>query len=231
MMFQVLLVALLALAGVMNGPANAGSFNISPIKIMLPPDGSPMTVRVRNMEANPVLVQVEARDWATDIDSAPRSSEVIAVPPVVNVPGNGEQVIRLALRRPLAGDRERAFRLLVSEVPRPRAPDEQGVSMSLRLALPVFVTPRGASPETSWEIVRAPGEEIQLVATNSGSAHVLLTALEAADAAMLEGATYVLAGESRSWPLGKKLSELPEAIEVRAETNHGPIVAQVRPGG
>ncbi|HEX6141236.1 MAG TPA: fimbria/pilus periplasmic chaperone [Geminicoccaceae bacterium] len=207
----------------------SGSFNVSPIKIELPPDGSPSTVRVLNLESTPVLVRIEARSWADEIDSAPRSSEVLAVPPVVEVPGGGAQVVRLALRRPLTGSLEKAFRLLISEVPRERPDGVQGVTLTLRLALPIFVTPPGAVSDTSWAIVRTAGEDAHLVAMNKGAAHLLLKELKASDAELLEGATYVLAGESKSWPLDTPLSALPDVVEVRAETNRGPLVAEVRP--
>lgn len=41
--------------------------------------------------------------------------------------------------------------------------------------------------------------------------------------------SYVLAGETKSWPLDQPLNALPDVLEVRAQTNRGPLVAEVRP--
>jgi fimbrial chaperone protein len=227
----------LCLAVVATAPAEAGSLAVSPIRIELPPDGSPEVVHVRNGAVDPTLVQVQAVEWAEDIDAAPAASEIIAVPPVFELKGSSEQVLRLALRRPLAGAKEKAYRLLITEVPREvSAPN--ALTFAVRLNLPIFVTPDGALPEPEWSVRRSPDGEAELVLDNRGGAHLRVDEIELrADGASTpvyssDEIAYALAADAKIWALGQPFDGLPPELEVIAESNRGPLVAPVaRPGG
>lgn len=103
----------------LGGSAEAGTLSVAPLQVSLPPDGSAELVRLHNPSGRPTLVQVEAITWADpeNLDAAPLASNVLAVPPVFELAPDGHQVIRLALRQPLDGFTERAYRLLITEVP------------------------------------------------------------------------------------------------------------------
>lgn len=213
----------------------AGSFTVSPVRIEIPANGTAKTVRVRNGTSEPALLQVEAIAWTEDVDTAPKSREILAVPPVFEIPGNAQQVLRLAVRHPSEEAKERAFRLLITEVPKETGPPG-ALMFAVRLNLPLFVKPEGAEAKPLWNL-RETGGTSELVLRNDGNAHLRVrqvTLVGAEEAPALETAdiAYALAGESVSWPLGKSLRELPATLEVRAETNRGPLVATVtRPGG
>lgn len=218
-------------------PAEAGSIAVSPIRIDLPADGRPEVVRVRNETGEATLIQVEAVAWSEDVDSAPRAHEILAVPPVFELAGSSEQVLRLALRQPLDGPTEKAYRLLITEVPR-QAGAPNALVFAVRLNLPVFVTPAGAAPEAEWTVQRAPSGEAELVLTNRGHAHLRIEelSLRAEDGSSAVFASdqiaYALPGDAKVWALGQPLGALPPALEVSAKSNHGPLVAPVpRAGG
>jgi fimbrial chaperone protein len=222
-------------AGSLLDQVSAGSLAVSPVRVELPADGKSRTVRVQNQTSHGTLVQVEAVAWEGNVDTARRVKEILAVPPVFQLPGDGQQILRLAVRQPLREPKERAFRLLITEVPQETGPPG-GLMFSLRLNLPLFVKPEGAEAKPAWQL-REIGRAGELVLRNDGNAHVRiqeLTLVGTNEAFAWETAdiTYALAGESVSWPLGKSLAELPATMEVRAETNRGPITATVtRPGG
>ena len=228
-MLRRLALVLTALVACVNEPALAGSFNISPIVVNLSADGSPETIRVQNLESQPVLIHVEARAWAEQIDEAEKTLSILAVPPVVEVAANGDQVVRLAVRQSSASRQEQAYRLVISEVPRSVAQGENALSFALRFVLPVFVTPEGAAPAPNWTLTTGSDGTAELVVVNQGTAHVRLKELTLGGSSLAEGSTYVLAGETKSWPLDQPLSALPDVLEIRAETNRGPLVAEVRP--
>ena len=210
---------------------------VTPIRVDLAANGSPTVVRVRNEGEESVLVQVEAVQWGVDVDAAARAGEVIAAPPIFELGGLAEQVLRVALRSPLDEPVERAYRLLITEVPRATGP-ANALTFAVRLNLPIFVTPQGAAPEPVWSMRQGAGGRAELVLVNRGNAHIRVQdlALKAEGRSepvfASEGAAYALAGETQVWSLEKPLAALPPVLEVSVETNLGPLVAPVaRAGG
>jgi len=235
--FSTLAVVAAFLTGLHAGAAGAANLGVSPIRVALPADGRPGVVRVRNEAQDSALVQVEAVEWAEDVDAAPVAGEVIAAPPVFELGGGEEQLVRLALRRPLANGVEQAYRLLITEVPQ-EVSAANALTFAVRLNLPVFATPEGAAPEPEWRVQPAAGGGAELVLANRGSAHLRVEALELRAKGgerplfASERRAYVLAGEVDVWPLGQALAGLPPALEVSAKTHRGPLIAPVaRPGG
>ena len=224
------------LVGLFPDGTVAGILGVSPTRVDLATNGTPTVVRVRNKGTESVLVQVHAVQWSVDVDAAAMAGEVLAVPPVFDLGGQGEQVIRVALRRPLKEPVEQAYRLLITEVPR-EAGEPNALVFAVRLNLPVFVTPKGARADPVWSIRRGSGRAAELVLANNGGAHVRVQSLSllgdggAEPVLSVEQAAYVLAGEERSWPVFLPAGAVKELI-VRAETNLGELEAQVAlPGG
>ena len=230
---RIALAAALALA-LPAAPAAAGTLTVSPVLVELPPDGRPEVIRLHNPGPRPTLVQVEAIAWAEPdaLDAAPRAAEVLAVPPVFELAPDGRQIIRLALRRPLAGPAEQAWRLLITEVPRATGPDTGGLTFAVRLNIPLFATPAGAAPDPVWTLRSAEGGAAELVLTNRGTTRLQIIALElrapqrGPSLLASEEPVYALAGEARRWPLDRPLDRLPAGLEVHVETDRG---AQVSP--
>jgi fimbrial chaperone protein len=206
--------------------------------VTLPADGGAKVMRVRNLSAEPTLVQLEAVSWV-DVDQplgGEPAREILAVPPVFELGGDAEQVIRLAVRQPLQGELEKAFRLFVTEVPREAIAEPGAVAFAMRLNLPVFVTPEGAKADPVWSLRRGSGGAAELLLANNGGAHVRIQSLSVGDGdaeplLTIEQAAYVLAGGEKSWPISLPAGTVKE-LSVRAETNLGELEAQVAlPGG
>lgn len=231
--------ALVVLLIAASGAAKAASLVVAPLEISLPASGRAAEMHVTNNDPSPVLVQVKVLPWVEpeEVDFTATSQNVIAVPPIAEIAGGSRQLIRLALRQPLQGPREQAYRLVISEVRKELPSELTGVTMSIRLNLPMYATPKGAAPNTRWTVEpTAAGPE--LVLANIGTARLSVRELSLHDGrgsavgVWDDAPETALAGESVSWPLGKSLRELPATLEVRAETNRGPLVATVtRPGG
>lgn len=211
--------------------AEAASLSISPIKIVLSPSGHATTVRISNKGETPALVQVEAVEWAEDLEDARTALDILVVPPVFEVPVNATQLLRLATRTPRSITSEEVYRLLLTEIPKDRQISPNALAFSVRLNLPLFVTPEGASASPEVSLTRGQQDEHQVLITNRGTAHLRVSEMTVAGHPVGEGATYVLAGESKSWPIGERLSALPGVVEVRAKTNYGALVSEVSNGG
>lgn len=225
-------------ACVVSASAVAATLQVSPVRISISSDGKAGVVRLHNQSDVPTLVQVEALDWneVTDLAEVPRTSDILAVPPVFEIGAGAEQVIRLALRRPLTSDIEQAYRLLITEVPRAVGEGPQGVSFALRLNLPVFVTPEGALPQPAWSLQRdASGAKLTL--GNEGNAHVRVQSIAlfedggAQPVFVSDEGGYVLAGGERSWQLDLGRLKAGASLTVKAETNLGELEAPVDIGG
>jgi fimbrial chaperone protein len=221
------------IACLVSASALAATLQVSPIRISISADGKAGVVRLQNQSDGATLVQVEALVWndTDDLSQVPTTGDILAVPPVFEIAPGAEQVIRLALRRPLTSGTEQAYRLLITEVPR-AVGGGQGVAFALRLNLPVFVTPDGAAPAPAWSLERD-GGGARLTLGNQGSAHVRVRSLAlyqdggAEPVFVSDEGGYVLAGRERSWRLDLGRLKSGASLTVRAETDRGEIEAPV----
>jgi len=185
-------------------PANAQSrgVHVAPVMVTLTGSDTITSVRVRNGRDAPVAFEVEAFQWtqANGADVLVRSAELLIAPGVFEVAAGGEQIVRLGVRAP-AEHTERAFRILLREIPRPR--NAGGLAFALEFSLPVFVSPPAARADVEARIEQGEGGPVLRLA-NLGAAHVQLSA-EAPGAATIEAPRYLLAGASA-------LVELPPSV-------------------
>lgn len=212
-------------------PALAASLTVAPTRVEFAGDDRAEVVTLRNNAADPVMVQVQTFAW----ENGPGSTELaatrdlLAVPPVFELPAAGSQIIRVALRGAATSDVERAYRLLITEVPRGGG-GGTGVRFALRLSLPVFVTPPGAAPLPAWS-VRGAGGQRELVLRNDGTAHLQVRRIVLAGGGVgtaprtIETPAYVLAGQEQHWPL--PATTAARELQLQAETSIGPLSATV----
>lgn len=210
----------------------AAALSVAPTRVELGPDDRSAVVTLQNDGSDAVMLQVQTFAWprtpATG-DLEP-TRDILAVPPVFALAGKGKQIIRVALRGPPPADREQAYRLLITEVPRGGGQDT-GVRFALRLSLPVFVTPPGATPLITWTILRAEGTP-KLVLDNRGTAHlqvrriILRASSRPQPVQTIDAGAYLLPGQSQAWPL-VEVAMAQRTLQLEAETNLGPIQAAI----
>jgi fimbrial chaperone protein len=123
--------------------AHAGTFSISPLRADLSSRSQTGALTLRNQEDSPVVVQAEVLLWEQPDgqDKLSPTRDVLVSPAVFTIPGNGSQLIRVALRRPSDAQRELSYRLILTEVPQQASPGFTGLNVALRLSLPIFVAP------------------------------------------------------------------------------------------
>ena len=169
----------LALLAVAIGQAEAASLNVAPTRVELGPEARSGAVTLQNDAELPVTVQVQTFAWPRSplADDLEPTRDLLAVPPVFSLEPKARQIIRVALRKPLAGGREQAYRLLITEVPEPQGGSGAAVRFALRLSLPVFATPAGARPTPVWSFGGS-AEAPTLRLLNSGTAHLQVRRIE-----------------------------------------------------
>jgi fimbrial chaperone protein len=191
-------------------PASAGSFSISPLRMDLSQQSTTAAITVRNEDAAPVIVQAEAFVWsqASGEDKLEATRDLLVSPAVFTLPPKGAQLVRVALRRPADPRRELSYRLTLLEVPPQASPDFTGLTVALKLSMPVFVAATTPSPaELAWSATRNPGGELVLHAANDGETHARILGFSLAPLAGTAApsqqsvAAYVLPGATRSWTI------------------------------
>jgi fimbrial chaperone protein len=218
--------------------ASAGSLSISPIRVDIAPGQRSVTLIVRNDGDQTTLVQTQLAAWsqADNEDRLEPTTDLLASPPIFELVPGGVQIVRLALRRPADADRERSYRIVVSEVPGPPQPGFTGATFALKLSLPVFVdaATSKAAPQLVWTGAVDADGSLVLAATNTGAKHVQVRAVDVLHDgpgvdARHAGLWYVLPGQRRIVtvaPLPGRAIAL-DRVRIHADTDAGIVAADV----
>ncbi|WP_454719837.1 MULTISPECIES: fimbrial biogenesis chaperone [Cupriavidus] len=192
--------ALSGLAAAVPGcaPARAAtSVMIWPIDPVIESGQRAAALWLENRGAQPVTLQVRVMGWqqqaGADVYSADQA-RVAGSPPMATVPPGQRQLIRLTRLQEAAPGAEQAYRVLIDEIPQPRAATDAnananaeddaapafGIRLQMRYSVPLFVhgegTPPGPrrGPALSWRLDEDGGKR-WLAITNRGPAHARVT--------------------------------------------------------
>jgi fimbrial chaperone protein len=231
--------ALLAIAALAASAANAGSFQVNPIRVDLSSSISSGAITVRNDGAEPVVVQASVLEWsqADGGDVYAPTGDALATPPIATIAPGAEQIVRVGLRRGADAKRELTYRLFLHEVPPPPRPGFTGLQVALRIGVPVFVAPSApAMKPLEWSAALAADGSMRLVARNGGNLHHRIADFELRVPGDVGGAiagvstvSYVLAGRVREWTLPalpERMRSAPE-LALKAFTDAGEIDAKI----
>jgi fimbrial chaperone protein len=222
--------------------AHASTFSISPVRANLSQAHRTEALTLLNPEDAPVVVQVKIVSWSQK-DGSERldeTREVLVTPPVLQIPANGQQIVRVALRRDPDPGEELSYRVIFEEVPQAAPKEFTGLRVALRLSIPIFVAPAQghAMAQVSWDSRWLPNGQLELAATNRGNMHCQIQDFEAkfAGSAMpLRGAAskYVLPGSRMVWTLTPPSDALKQAgaIPIRGHSDQGDFSTDVASGG
>ncbi len=219
------------------GAASAGSFSIDPVRIQLSEAKPSAVMRVENRGDASITVQLQSMSWsqAGNQDQLAVSRELLATPQIFRLRPGQVQVVRIALLGTVDATRERAYRLLLDEIPPPPAAEFRGLQMALRISMPVFVQARApAAASLAATVVERDGQR-QLQLTNRGHAHLQLTGLQLQAQPAATSTTsatptlyshdktlYVLPGQQRELPLpGQFPLAAGQVLNLQAQTDSG----------
>lgn len=162
--------------GVAVAEAAAASFVVNPVRVSLAASQRVIALTVRNNGSAPVRVQAQPMRWSAqgEADHYETTDQLLVSPPLFALEPGATQIVRVGLRNPRTGPLEQTYRLYLTEVPGPVGADFQGLAMTLRLGIPIFVQPAVAvRPALTGELTRvAKGFELKIV--NRGLAHARL---------------------------------------------------------
>lgn len=230
---------LLLLAVLAPLTALAGSFEVNPIRVDLTAKNRSVALTIRNSGTAPVVVQASVSAWAQSEgkDVLTATNEVLISPPVMTIPPDREQIVRIGLRRAPDTQQELSYRLFLQEVPPPPQPGFQGLVVALRIGLPIFVQPRQGPAKATlvWNAELREQGGIRLKLDNQGTGHIQISTIELFRAGEKEpvaehaGLAYVLPGQSREWDLKARDLRVKkgENLRMKVSTDAGSIDAQI----
>lgn len=214
-------------AALLAGPAVASSLQVSPTRVEINGEQRIVALNIRNGGGEMASVQLELMAWSQKDgeDHYEPSSELLATPPIFNVPAGSQQIVRVGLRRPPDAQSELAYRLFVQELPPPLKEGFQGLQMVVRLSLPVFVAPAAtpASHQLRWQASLLNPNELQLRVSNGGNGRAQVSDLYldfGGEQIKPGNMRYVLPGASREWRIVAPPSLQRDAtLELKARIN------------
>lgn len=211
-------------------PATANSVVIWPINPVIKAQEKAAALWLENAGETEITLQVQSFAWSQQDgqDVFALQQEVMATPALVTLPPKAKQLIRLTRLAPPPQEPERAYRLIIDEVPRAAlarkaaddgTPSGQGAAVNFRMrySLPLFsyapnIQPEklDGGPQLAWRIVTnqtVPKIEIR----NQGQRHARLTSAKISSGGQswdISGGLlgYVLPGRSMAFPLPDKMT-------------------------
>lgn len=186
--------------------ATASTLSVSPVRVVVVPGNDITSLTLRNGGRRAETFQIRAFVWKQGRNGSQLipTTRLEFSPPMGTLRGGATQIVRLKVPRPM-GRTEDSYRLFIDQLPPPTAIG--GVTMVLRLSIPVFVEPRGnVAPAVRWRLLRHQGR-LWLSAINAGGRHIVVRdlRLHGMDCRIkdMQGRAfaYVLADSIRRWPV------------------------------
>jgi fimbrial chaperone protein len=213
----------------------AGQLQAGPTLLEIAPGASATRLVLRNTSAEKVAAQVRVYAWTQSggEDQLVPSEELVVSPPITELEPGGEQVVRLVRLGPPATGADRAYRVIVDELPRPGGGGESTVALRLRYVLPVFVrAAEAAPPSLSCRLEQDGG---QLTCENAGGRAAQFGATRLVDESgqaqnLSEGLFgYVLPTSRRAWALsGSVPASAGTALRLETRVNGQPTTLTVQ---
>lgn len=239
----------------------ASGLQVTPVLLEFKPGQRAHAVSLSNSGQRAIQAQVRIRAWrqADGGDALEPTTELVASPPMVEIPPGQTQIVRIVrtqqATRPTA---ESAYRLLVDELPDASggaAPESAkrpgGVQFLFRYLIPIFVGPQEATPtkgpapegakdgSVTARLTLAEDQRAKLTVRNTGTRRVKLSNLSYTDAASGESVVlgsglfgYVLAGSTRQWtlPVPASMQRTDGQLKARINEDNDETVLAQDPG-
>ncbi len=210
--------------------ATAASLDVSPIRVKFAAGQRSHVVTVRNTGDDDISVQADPVEWSQDsdgIDVYTPAGTLLVVPRIFTIAPGDEQIVRLGRVSAEAGDTEGSHRVFFTELaPSRGAGEAPGLSMRLRLGIPVFVAP-ASEPEPRLDLVsteQIPGG-VAVVLSNQGNVHIQVLDIsghmvgpDQPEAVSARVTAYLLPGTTRKFALRFGQGAVVSSLSVTTDT-------------
>ena len=134
------LAAMLAFACLAVTDVGAASIRVAPIQLVVAGGAATTTLRVWNTDKSPVQIQVRVFRWTqkNGEDVLTPTKDVVVSPPISTLKPGAENLIRIVRVAKTPVDEVESYRILVDQLPDPKANKPGVVSVLVRHAIPLF---------------------------------------------------------------------------------------------
>ncbi|POP44986.1 molecular chaperone [Superficieibacter electus] len=230
----------LSAAGLLFLPGHAcaaATILLWPIDPWLGADMNATELWIENQGNSATTMQVRIVRWTQEggYERYQAQQDVVASPPILRIDRGSKQLIRLIKQTSAPAGVEKAYRIIIDEIPQPNDPStpKLAINVQMRYSLPLFVYGTGIRTQVNaanhaevdpqrlrWRMVVQEGKPAVEV-TNSGSVHLRLSQVTVQQGGQKyklgEGLLgYVLPGQFRRWSLPSGVSR---PTELRATIN------------
>lgn len=217
------------------GSATAASLQVAPTSLQLTPRQNADALWLTNSGTTPVQVQVRVFEWRQDTgqDQLLPTTALQVSPPMQSLAAGQQQLIRVVRSDPTAPTTQRAYRVVVDELPSVD-PRRTGMQFVLRYSMPVFIQPAGEQPlkhTLQARVAQLDDGRPALEVHNSGNSYAQLADIGVGTAERpqiihpgLIG--YVLGGQTMRWPLEVPAARLAGATfsaKINGESAQTPL--------
>jgi fimbrial chaperone protein len=210
---------LAALAMGSAGPALAGLFSVTPVRIYMTPKDRAVAITITNEGDEELVMQADLFDWKqkpNGEDELTLTEDLILSPPIIKLAPKARQVVRLAGLQRVPTIDQRTYRMIVREVPEAK-PAEKTVQLQIALAfnMPVFITPPTAKRQLVCGVERIATDAVRAVCENTGNAYAqprefVLSKVAGEKLAVRDSGGYILPSIKRSFDIKRADGPIPE---------------------
>lgn len=199
------------------GMANLG---FSPLRLDMRADAPVTQLSVVNQGDRPVLTQVSVKRWQQPAgeDALEDDDRLVVTPALFRLAPGKRQIVRIGWPRgATVTAAEQAWRVLIEEVPLPGDRPASGLSLSLRISLPLFLAGTATAEQAlRWQWQPASdGQPPRLLVRNAGNQHARITRIQlAGDSEASATLLYVLPGATRPVALDKLPDAMPASLSI-----------------
>lgn len=218
-------------------PAGAAYLQVSPVSLTFTGQEGAQGLWLSNNGSQPLHAQARIFRWTQEqgADVLTPTTELALSPPMLAVPPEQRQILRVIRLDKTPPAQEAAYRVLLDELPPPQQAG-MGVQFVLRYSLPVFVSPQSGdnAPALTWSL-RGADKDMVLEARNSGGRHAQVSQVRVLpsggqELVLSEGLYgYVLAHSTRSWKLEEHARSLLRGGRLTATINQEPVSVDLAP--
>ena len=204
--------------------SDAGSFEVSPIRVTLSPQTSSILISVRNKDKEKLRVQVETVGWNQskkgEMLLAP-TKDIAFYPSLLSMEPGEARKIRVAARTAV-GSVEKTYRIFIAELPDATKTNRPAIRMLTRFSIPIFLQPEKSRAQVQVGQLSVRGREVFFELTNKGNSHsfprdITINGIDARGGLTFENHVppwYVLAGGAREFRGEIPKNECPKTTTI-----------------
>lgn len=216
--------------------AEASSFTVNPIKVVLSDKEQSALLTLQNQSPEELRFKILMQEWKQSPQGEMQladTKDIVVYPGLLSLPPNGERKLRVGATVP-ASSAEKSYRVFVEELPPLRSakePSKSEVKVLTKMGVPIFLRPAAVKAAGAVDGLSLAKGSLSFTLKNSGNIHFLVQsvkvkAVDAAGTSTFEKSPegwYVLAGGTRIWQLDipKDACAKSKKLTVEIQTTEG----------